>query len=127
MEYRLWVFPLIKGKENLFKDVCAETMRGARRPAMEASQRKHGLVVDMMFVWHGPDRSYLIVYMASDDMTNSLKSWAQSQDEFDVWNKNLWPECIDPADMPDPMWAEPGTGGVPELIFAWDNGPIDLD
>lgn len=121
MKNVLWMVPVLPGKTEIARQYCKD-METTRRTAFELSESALGIDREFFFLWHGPDRDYIVLFMGGDDMTRAMQLWDQADGEFELWGKLVWAEFSDPADWPTPIWSGPSESpSCPELLCAWDN------
>jgi len=115
-----WVIPVTPGKTEIARRYC-DALETTRRSDYEKSEKDIGIEVEVFFLWHGPnDRDYIVLYMSAPDLTGSLTAWVDHEGEFETLGKSQWALFSDPADWPEPLFASPGEGGLPELLSAYD-------
>jgi GNAT superfamily N-acetyltransferase len=120
MKYTCWAIPIREGKTAYARAYC-QALEAQRRAEYEASEAELGIDREIFFLWHGPNRDYVVLCMDGQDMTKSLQSWVASEGAFELWAKGQWALFTDPMDWPDPLWASPGTGPVLEVLSAYDH------
>jgi GNAT superfamily N-acetyltransferase len=125
MKYACWIIPIREGKTADARAYC-DALEAQRRAEYEASEAELGIDREIFFLWHGPDRDYVVLYMEGQDMTTSLQGWVASEGAFELWGKSQWAVFTDPKDWPDPLWAGPGTGPVLEVLSAYDHRGLTL-
>jgi hypothetical protein len=120
VKYTCWVIPIIEGKTDDARAYC-QALETQRRAEYEASEVELGIDREIFFLWHGPDRDYVVLYMDGEDMVKSLQDWVVSEGAFELWGKSQWAIFSNPKDWPEPLWAGPGTGPVLEVLSAYDH------
>jgi hypothetical protein len=65
---------------------------GPRKTEFDKSERRIGIVKESWFLQHLGENDVLIGYMESADFAKSLRQFAQSRDDFDVWFKRQMSE-----------------------------------
>ena len=119
MDYTCWITPIKPGKTDAVRRYC-EHLETDRRADYEASQLRIKTTKEVFFLWSGPDRDYIVLYMEADDMVDSLKKWDASNLPFETWGKGNWVEFID--GIPQPLWAPPGSPCVLESLSFYEEG-----
>jgi hypothetical protein len=107
----LGAFPVLPGKEDDVLKLARETV--ARSDADSVSQEKSRITSQEWALQRSPMGSLLVVRFECDDVEHALRRFAESTDEFDVWQKGRVKE-ITGVDM-----SQPADGPPPEVIHEW--------
>jgi hypothetical protein len=107
----LGAFPVLAGKEDDVRRLAEETE--ARSDADIASQEKSSITSQEWALQRSPMGSLLVVRFECDDVEKAFRRFAESTDEFDVWQKGRIQE-ITGLDMSQPSDAPP-----PEIVHEW--------
>jgi hypothetical protein len=112
-----WVVPVREGMTEAVRDYC-HSMENDRRAEYERSQNEIGLTSEQFFLWESEMGAFIILYMEGD-LPEALKAWTEHTGEFETWGKTQWATFSDPGHWPEPLWAEPGTADLPELLSSY--------
>ena len=80
------VLPILEGKTDDARSFIAE-LEAERKQDYAQSEQRIGITRGHWFLAETPAGPQLVAYMESQNFNASLMSFAQSQDEFDVWFK----------------------------------------
>jgi hypothetical protein len=119
MDFVCWITPIKKGKTDAVRRYC-QSLETDRRADYEESQRRIKTTKEVFFLWPGPDRDYIVLYMEAPDMEFSLKTWDATNLPFETYGKGNWAEFID--GVPQPLWAPPGSQYVLEPLSFYEEG-----
>ena len=91
MQQVCFALPVIAGKTDSACDFMAQ-LEGGRRAEFDRSERRIGIVKECWFLQHLAQGDVLIGYIESEDFAQSLRLFAESRAEFDVWFKQRMAE-----------------------------------
>lgn len=86
MDHICIVLPILEGKADDARSFMAE-LETERKQDYARSEQRIGITREHWFLADVPSGPQLVAYMESQDFGKSLMSFAQSQDDFDLWFK----------------------------------------
>lgn len=107
MDHICIVLPILDGKTDAARSFMTE-LESERKSDYAKSEQRIGITREHWFLAETPSGPQLVAYMESQDFNSSLMSFAQSQDEFDLWFKRRLHDATGldlnnpPADMAMP-------------------------
>lgn len=86
MDHICIVLPILDGKTDDARAFMDE-LENKRKQDYARSEERIGITREHWFLAQTPSGPHFVAYMESQDFNSSLASFAQSQDEFDMWFK----------------------------------------
>ena len=100
MDQALFTLPILPGKTEAARAFLQE-MGGPRKPQLVECGQSMGVTKETWAIQQMPQGDFFVVYMAGDNIAQTMAQFAASQTEFDRWVKQQVQETTG-ADMNTP-------------------------
>jgi hypothetical protein len=112
MEQVCLVIPVQPGRANDARAFMRE-LEASRKAQYARSEERIGITKEVWFLAGVAGGEAMVAYMATDDFSNALGLFSESQDEFDMWFKRRLAEATG-VDLNDPPEMT-----LPELLSSY--------
>ena len=107
MAYTCFAVPILAGKTDAWKALCAE-MSGPRKEGYLESRRALGITKEIACLQETPHGDYVVVHIEANDVSDIMGGMMAATDAFSVWFKDAVFKEIHGVDGSGPVPPTPG-------------------
>src|SRR3954464_14369840 len=116
MEHICLVLPIQQGHADDAR-AFMEELEASRKNEYARSEERIGITKEVWFLAGVPGGDVMVAYMETNDFTNALRLFSQSQEDFDMWFKRRLADATG-VDLNDPPEMT-----LPELLSSYTAEP----